>query len=824
MNKNFYEFTALKIGLTALLHDIGKIFLPLKKKPEILERLLGKAEFSKEEKLRYCPKEYSHHHTLYTVAFIEKFQKYFPEKFFQESNEEKREGNTFINLSGKHHKPETPLQWIITEADRLSSGMDRQEYQIAKEREEKEYYKIQRISIFHNLFKKEEQLTDEWKYPLEKFSFNTIFPFKVQKEEDLIKKYELLAQEFINSFIKLENRDNPYLWAQHLDSLLKIYFTNVPSARIKNILPDISLYDHLKTTSALAIALYKYHLGKDTLKEIAIKKEDEKKFLLISGDFYGIQKFIFDTGEKTSQRAKTLRGRSYTVSLYTQTIAEWICLELGLNFLSIFFNSAGKFHILAPNLPSVRDNLKALKEEINNWFYQYFYLETGIGIVESEVSPQDLIPPKLRDVWLNHLKKLEEHKYRRFNINKFSGVIEGYLEQFNTELEDKLCPFCRKRPSQDNFKEEKSGICNLCKDHIFIGENLVKNQRIKIYLGNRGDLKIPILNKFQIKFLNKDEDKKENKEIIKYFQFKADENIPETITYFPTNGYAPVKDNKIMTFEEIAKEALIKDNDGVRGVNYLGVLKGDIDKLGYIFSCGLPKKYFNISRLCTLSRDLENFFGLYVPFFIKKYFPTIYTVFSGGDDFFLIGPWNKVIEFVEKFREKFKKFVCENEKISFSAGYALSKHKIPFIKMAEKAEESLKKAKLEGRNKIGIFEKAIKWDEFEDLMKIKMEIDGLVKNGIISKSALYKLNEIVELADKEKEFLEGKKEDFTDYKPFKWRAYLYYFLIRNIKDNKKTKQIIESLAQNIDIYRDKMVIPLWQVIYEYRKVKEIAGG
>ena len=34
-------------------------------------------------------------------------------------------GDAFINLAAGHHRPETPMQWVVTMADRISSGWDR---------------------------------------------------------------------------------------------------------------------------------------------------------------------------------------------------------------------------------------------------------------------------------------------------------------------------------------------------------------------------------------------------------------------------------------------------------------------------------------------------------------------------------------------------------------------------------------------------------------------------------------------------------------------------------------------------------------------------
>jgi hypothetical protein len=65
----------------------------------------------------------------------------------------------------------------------------------------------------------------------------------------------------------------------------------------------------------------------------------------------------------------------------------------------------------------------------------------------------------------------------------------------------------------------------------------------------------------------------------------------------------------------------------------------------------------------------------------------------------------------------------------------------------------------------------------------------------------------------------------SDIESFKWRAFLRYYIVRNVAKNisdktalKETHQIlIESLAKWLDDYGGAMIIPLWSILYETRK-------
>ena len=106
------------------------------------------------------------------------------------------------------------------------------------------------------------------------------------------------------------------------------------------------------------------------------------------------------------------------------------------------------------------------------------------------------------------------------------------------------------------------------------------------------------------------------------------------------------------TFEEFAAEA-----DGIKRI---GILRADVDNLGQAFVSGFKNdknhnRYETISRTATLSRQLSGFFKLFIrqvlensAFSIeeeergKERLATI--IYSGGDDVFIVGAWNDVIE------------------------------------------------------------------------------------------------------------------------------------------------------------------------------------
>ncbi|MGQ9569285.1 MAG: type III-A CRISPR-associated protein Cas10/Csm1 [Thermodesulfovibrionales bacterium] len=868
--------TIYKIAIAAFMHDIGK-FAERADFNVSVGFLNNNADlyqpYIKEQN------RHTHRHAVYTAAFIDHIEKLLPKQF---NKGEWGLEDSFMNLAAGHHKPQTPMQWVIAMADRVSSGFDRQEFEnYNKEIGIKDYKKTRLLTIFEGISTEDKWKEDKleayrFRYPLRELSPENIFPidseeYRTLDSEQASKEYRDLFSNFVYSLEKLIHRQNIHLWFEHFDSLFMIYASHIPAATVGRVVPDVSLYDHSKATSAIASAIYLYHKQKGTLETEEINDYDEKKFLIVSGDFYGIQDFIFSEGGSTNKAlAKLLRGRSFTVSLISELAADMLCKEIGLTTASIVLSAAGKFTIIAPNTEDTKNKIITVEDNINKWLIKNFYGESSIGIAFIEASCNDFTSERFRVLWERLARELERKKCNKINLEKYGGVVDGYLDEFNNVLSKKLCPFCGKRPSHSNVENDKllgdeKSACKICRDHIYIGTNLVKAKRIAITTTNAdihgNKLKEPIFGEYQVSL---DVDGKLAKladegTLLKYWDISIskDRNISKDITAKFINGYVPVydesdlqddrylsgrksekkklelieqikvdKENKVpKTFLHIAKKALnfTYRPDKFTGVEALGILKADVDNLGLIFACGL--KRLSLSRLATLSRQMNNYFSIYLPYILstKEEFKNIYTVFGGGDDLFLIGPWNRIIDFAQFLSDKFKEYACGNSQITISVGISINKPDEPIQSISERAEDALKKSKGNNRDSITIFDEAVKWKDFMELNKIKNTIGAWLDNGIINNAMLFRLNYFSNMAKQEKELLKEKKEiDMEDLECLKWRAKFKYNLVRNIgknfKDEEKEKAIkeVEKAAEWLEDYGGAMKIPIWQIIYNHR--------
>jgi len=194
------------------------------------------------------------------------------------------------------------------------------------------------------------------------------------------------------------------------------------------------------------------------------------------------------------------------------------------------------------------------------------------------------------------------------------------------------------------------------------------------------------------------------------------------------------------TFTHLACKAMnpCADADGDKkftGIQALGIMKADVDRLGMLMTCGIDKKNFTISRLATLSRQMNFFFVVYLPHLLKTNpsFRDVYTVFAGGDDLFLIGPWNRMLDLSEFLKDRFAEYVCRNPEIHFSAGISLQKANTPLIKMSADAEAALAASKNSGRNRLTVFGETVTWEDFSRLHKIVKNIEIWRDEKLINK-------------------------------------------------------------------------------------------
>jgi CRISPR-associated protein Csm1 len=258
--------------------------------------------------------------------------------------------------------------------------------------------------------------------------------------------------------------------------------------------------------------------------------------------------------------------------------------------------------------------------------------------------------------------------------------------------------------------------------------------------------------------------------------FSLENNL---LNKFPVN-----KDGNIIAFDEIAQNSYLRGAD-----EKLAALKMDVDNLGTLFMNRNKEEYKYISQA------IENFFSvtLYTDI-LKPHIEKgdIYPVFAGGDDTFIIGAWDKILEITpiihtafDNAQNEWKKNIKQEDDITISAGIVIVHPKFPMIRLADKVEDLLALAKKQGKNRIGVFGECITWKEFKRVCGMMNLLKDLVIEKGESKSLLHRISSseigFRSLQDK------IKKRNEIDFP----KVYRLKYYLRNAKTEENKKQLDE---------------------------------
>lgn len=712
-------------------------------------------------------------------------------RFVREYLPEKLQEVTFLaghHDASKYMGEEYKLLKILVVADWLSSG----ERLLAERKEKVE--EVPMLSIFSEVnLNGKEKVEDRYIVPSVYSVDNIAYPKKREEIKNLPSSYRAVWELFISD-IKKANKENVENFFETLYHLLKKYTSFIPSAVYETI-PDVSLFDHSKMTCAIAecllrttdleyldrlIKAFNKIFHEEELSEEEKDAVEEKMFLLIGGDISGIQKFIYSIISKRA--TKGLRGRSFYLELLTDIIAKYILKQLDLPITNLIYCAGGHFYILSPS----NVDIKKLRKEISEKMFQIHKGKLYLAIDALRMAPQDFRGKYFSKKW----EKLSELVGKR-KKKKFEEIMDE-IDFFKPVEAIEVCQICgspiEKEEDLIKTEEEEEVItkCILCDEFEKLANKLGNKYLIEMETEKIEDGWNKPFSYFGYK-LEFSSEIPETQNNIKVVYRLGDTDFIENMPY--ALGYKFYLTTSSKEFEELANNA--------EGLKRWAVLRGDVDNLGKIFSRGLGDRA-TISRISTLSSMLSFFFKGWINNICKEYKDNIYGIYSGGDDFFIVGSWSTLPHLAEKIYREFRKFTCENPSITLSVGISISpSKKYPLYKIAFVAGEELEKAKNidKDKNAIAILGKAIKWYNFMDLKEFKEELHELMKNGI-AKSFLQKLYVVYSIYRKKAE-KHGTELAKYDDRYGRWRWILSYILARTKLNNEKKKIIKEMIKKNI---------------------------
>ncbi|MFQ6115356.1 MAG: type III-A CRISPR-associated protein Cas10/Csm1, partial [bacterium] len=554
--------------------------------------------------------------------------------------------------------------------------------------------------------------------------------------------------------------------------------------------PDISLYDHSRIAVNLANCLWNYFETNSTyaadfknnvlLEEAILNRPDENRFLLIGGDFSGIQNFIYTI---SSWRAlRNLKSRSFFLELLTEHVIRRLLQELDLSYANTIYSGGGRFYIMAQNNQQAWKTVELVREQINTWLFKEFKGKLALNLTGVLLSDRTLLEwdkpgtENLTAVWQKLAEQLEKQKSTRF-----SERLEELFKPIETVDQTRQCEVCHRddielQPYYDPVEgEEERHLCPMCWSLTKFGGEL-----------------------FRIKFIElKDNETSKRGIKIEDTWFVPMSTVPEHGPGLVINSlnlhHFKVKDRASVW---LGNYTGLQRQDSVNhyaqksyGENRLGVLRMDVDRLGQIFIRGLHPEDASFSRHAALSRALGQFFKVGINILCSKrsgrFNPLqknaaymVAVAYSGGDDLFILGAWDEVLEVAVHINQAFRAYTCRNPDITLSAGVVVQHPKIPVYQLATLSAAAEEASKENDRDSVTLFydptlprtsrrpARTWKWEVF--LERVQPIIEELLDFGQV------------------KDFNGGKK-----FEPYLSKAFIFRML-----------QLVEQIGAN-----GKLVLP-----------------
>ncbi|MGC8815253.1 MAG: type III-A CRISPR-associated protein Cas10/Csm1 [bacterium] len=871
------------IALAGLLHDIGKF--------------CQRANYYNTWDKKNLENTYKYQHAFFSYQYLNELSNILKESL----NLSKEELNNLIEISARHHNPiqNNIKNQILNLADNLSST--------ERERNQKSHINLLHPIFERISFLPEKEIKNPSFHKISKLylSEDIIFPISdnniYKNTNEITKQYKTLFSEFNNEVKNIKNFKGVKAF-NYIYYLLEKYLWSVPSSTYdtQNLslhYSDISLFDHLRVVAMLSVALLDYYnQNNNEVSDISFFNNNPNKdiFLIIEVNIGGIQNFIYNIAKTTSIQdfsiSKSLRGRSLLITLLTELIARSLLKELNYPITNILYIGGGKFQIIAANTSNNINILKNIEQRLAQYLFNEFHMDIKMLIAYQEFSINNLkgITQNFSQIIEKLQIKIDKQKKQLFKNQIF--------QDFDDDQKD-ICKSCKSLPVSDQ-KE----ICKLCDLSNFIGQEVIflkyisfdLNKKLKLNENKCNHISIIDFDDWGNIYLISSkiiEDQNLN-------EIEILDNIEEVLKINDTdfgidkisNGFkfiantVPIinKDvkNYILNNLELTKEEKEEIKEGVMpfrilsnfsiGDKKLAAIRADIDNLGLILSDGLKSKEkinnesinnesidtdrYTFSRIATLSRMLELFFSGYLNILIKQesqrylqsYISTdlVYTVYSGGDDLFLIGPYNFILDFSLKLREKLYLYTSKNLDFGLSSGIFIFNYNLPINKVARYSESQEKKSKdskfyiiqnnkeyIIHKDSITIFNKTYKWFNnlnqlnsfniilnnkginktetnlnyiaFEDILVISKELADYANKKLISKSVLYRILEYYRI------YVKNNKINPLIYPK------IYYQIAKNI-NNQEVKEKLEKYLIKTGynkLSKEQIIINLDTILY-----------
>jgi len=699
-------FEEESLVLAALLHDIG-IFWQL---------------------TCQLPEDENQDHSVLSSRFV---QDHFGDRYGQAAS-----------IAAAHHQPDDYLSKLLRLAILLSSG--------ATDTGETDPSCVQLQSVFSSLGGG----SSPRYFPLKPLDIHRdlILP-KPDRDVDPQRSYSELWEGFVQEMeavARLHSADFPAL-VNTLYHVLCKHTWCIPATRRGGI-SDVSLFDHLRTACAVALGLWRSGISETEVDVLLGGKPSAAAsgpFLsLIAGDICGVQHFVYAPG--SSAIASRLRGRSIYVELLTEAAALLLLRQLHLYEANLLYIDGGRFLVLSHWIDA--DTLKTFRRSISQALLKHHRSELDLALVAEGLRPVDF--DDFPAAWARVEKQVAQAKRRQFGDLPARQLHEELfgLQGGGTALG--VCTVCGADGARWNTSEGDERECDLCRSLNELGQQFERANYLLMYPLEKIRPGTHVHGWQNLFFFGLG------------FAVQLLENVHETdLTAIALGGTVLRLGSTDFLTADIARairtaknppslgfrfvpQVLPWEKDGTgevadlatmaeasKGASLVGVLRMDVDDLGWLLRCGLGEDA-SLSRFCSMSFLLYLFFRGCLSSVCAARNPregngTVCPIYAGGDDLFVIGSWSDIPDLAWSIHRDFSDFACCNPLVHISGGTSASDPHMSLFQLSEAARESLEcgAKKESGKNAFDFLGQTLGWSQFQRVIEWRDVLQRAVATG-----------------------------------------------------------------------------------------------
>lgn len=506
----------------------------------------------------------------------------------------------------------------------------------------------------------------------------------------------------------------------HFNALLKSMeqcFSYIPASGQSFDRHDIPIIHQSKATAAIGCCIERWlkRNGKADYRNTLISEKtaflDAEPFVLFSLDLSGIQSFIYTISNKGA--LKGLRVRSFYLSMLMEHVIDMILEACHLFRVNLIYSGGGRAQLLLPNdgqcLNSAQETVRIVNHFLRKHFGASLFLACGYAVATvRQLSAAGGKTQGFSGLFREASRNISQQKLQRYSTAELLDL--NHKDEHHSS--DRECVICG-RSGHLVPHGESDMVCTIC-DRLERFSSTLTENNLLLKVGTEESYNaIPLPGGM---WLSRTESFAQTDDIIRMYCINGALAPLPHCTWLHTGNYrAANADGTPMTFQQLAEAS--------SGIKRLGVLRADVDNLGMLFATGLlasgetnPHRFETLSRYMALSDAMTNFFQKEINRIVSQPGATwvpdskscaqrnVSIVYSGGDDVFLVGAWNEVLDAGLALQEAFHRYTGGS--VTLSAGLGLFTPHEPVGVMADVTAELEENAKLIGdgsKNAVALF-------------------------------------------------------------------------------------------------------------------------